>query len=61
MHNEIMLDRREGRLYFCKNPSESIHHSALLYFIVCLNTSPHGKLGAETSMEKMTRSQQKVF
>lgn len=40
---------------FCKSPSESIHHSALLYFIVCLNTSPHGKLGAETSMEKMTR------
>lgn len=61
IHNEIMLDRRDGCLYFCRNTSESIYHSALLYFIVCLNTSPNGKLRAQTSMEKMTGSHQKVF
>lgn len=40
--------------FFCKKPSVSIHHWGLLYFIVRLNTSPHGKLGAKTRMEKMT-------
>lgn len=58
MRNEVMLHRRDTRLCFCKDPSESIHHSCLLYFIVRLNTSPHGKLGAEISMEKMSGSQQ---
>lgn len=34
----------------------------LVCFIsLCLNTSPHGKLGVETNMEKMTWSQQRLF
>lgn len=61
IHNEIMRDRSDARLCFCQPPSESIHHFGLFYFIVCLNTSPHGKLGVETSMENMTGSQRRLF
>lgn len=56
-HNEIMLQQKLWLSVFLQ---ESIHQSVLLCSI-CLNTSPCGKPGAGTIMEKMTGSQQKVF
>lgn len=49
-----MRDRSDGWQCFLKPPSESIHHFGPFFFTS--NTSPHGKLGAEISMEKMTRA-----